>query len=438
MRAVVILLVAGMLAGRAGAAPALRDGDTLGPANWEAARDLLPDEILEHYKKGEYQNRVMDLGAKGLRSIQNPPDFQEATAANRGRYALAATGSVVDAQTGKEPTFVMGLPFPDVDPKDPQAAAKIVWNYSYAIWYRGDFHFVTELVMLGRGGVERRISTDVRQRIYDGAPEARGRDNPDNLLLQTVAKVIEPADLNGTVSLTWRYRDADRHDSLWTYVPGLRKPRQVSPLNRSDGFLGSDLSIDDGPFFDGKPEDFTYRLAGRQDQLIVVDPFSVRGEAELIAAPAPDGGWRTLWKAVPRIGADDPSWKGLPWAPVSAALARRPTWVVEVTPKDPNYLYGRIVLRIDAETYRGSWVSKYDRAGTLLTSYQTSTGAYYNPDGKTWVSTGGIAFQVAESFLYHRATVVLFPPRDAKNAADWRVANPRELFNPDVLVRLGR
>jgi hypothetical protein len=438
MRATVTLLLAGLLAGHADAASALHDGDVLGPSNWEAARDLLPDEILGHYRTGEYQNRIVDLAAPGLRSIQNPPDFQKETVANHGRYALGPSGSIVDPQSGRQPAFVMGLPFPDIDPKDPQAGAKIVWNYSYATWYRGDFHFLTELVMLGRGGVERRIGTDVRQHIYDGAPEARDRENPDNLLLQTVARVIEPADLNGTVSLTWRFRDAERHDSLWTYVPGLRKPRQVSPLNRSDGFLGSDISIDDGPFFDGKPEDFTYRLVERRDQLVLIDPFSVRGEAELVAGPAPDGGWRTIWKSVPRIGADDPSWKGLPWAPVSAVLGRRPVWIVEAVPKDPNYLYGRLVLRFDAETYRGTWASKYDRAGTLLTSYQVSTGAYYNPDGRTWVSTGGIAVQAGESFLYHRATVVLFPPRDPKNAADWRVTNPRELFNPDVLVRLGR
>ena len=37
----------------------------------------------------------------------------------------------------------------------------------------------------------------------------------------------------------------------------------VSPANRSDGFLGSDMSQDDGPFFDGKPEDFYRRSRGQ-------------------------------------------------------------------------------------------------------------------------------------------------------------------------------
>jgi hypothetical protein len=330
----------------------------------------------------------------------------------------------------------MGLPFPDVDASDPQAGAKIVWNHFYAIWYRGDFHFLTELVMLGSGGVERRIAIDVVQHMYDGAPEARGRDNPGNFVSQTLATVVSPADLNGTVSLSWRYRDPERHDSVWSYVPGLRRARQVSPLNRSDGFLGSDISQDDGPFFDGKPEDFTYRLLGRQDQLVLMDPWGLRGEAELV--PAPGGGWRTVWKDAPRIGADDPAWKGLPWAPVSAVLVRRPVWIVEVVPRDPNYLFGKVVLRFDAETYRGSWSSKYDRAGKVIASYQVSNGAYYGPDGKTWIESGGVAVQTGENYIYHRATAVLFPPRSPDNPADLRVTLSPDRFSPDVLVRAGR
>jgi hypothetical protein len=145
-----------------------------------------------------------------------------------------------------------------------------------------------------------------------------------------------------------------------------------------------------------------------------------------------------VWKDVPRIGADDSAWTGLPWAPVSAVLVRRPVWVVEATPRDPNYLFGRLVLRVDAETYRGSWASKYDRAGTLVNTYQVSTGAFVTPDGgRTWVSSGGVAVQTAENFLFERATVTLFPPRNAANPADWRVPLAPELFGIDVLTRLG-
>ncbi len=415
----------------------LQDGDVLGPSNAEEAKGLLPDEILDHYRQGEYINPILDINKPGYMSLQLPADFQEATQANAGLYELSPAGSIVEKRSGQQPPYVFGLPFPDIDPQDPQAGTKIVWNFFYSTWYSDNTHFLTELVMLSRGGVDRRLSTDVLTLMYDGTADARGRANPNNLLLQTMARVVSPADLAGTTSLTWRFRDGDKHDSLWTYVPGLRRARQVSALNRSDGFLGSDISLDDGSFFDSKPEDFIFRLVERREQLVLVDPFSVRGEGEIL--PVSGGGWRIFWKDVPRIGADAPDWHGLPWAPVSAVLVRRPVWIVEATPRDPNYLFGRLVLRFDAETYQGSFTTKFDRAGTVMMSYQAATGAYYSGDnGQTYIPAGGIAVRTVENYPYTRATVVLFPPRRRENPADYRIPLSPDAFNADALIRFGK
>jgi Protein of unknown function (DUF1329) len=433
--AVGVAVALGVAAGVARAE--LHDGDVLDASTWQQAEGLLPEEILLHYQHGEYVNQVADPSQPGYLDLRYPADFRAASEANRGRYALSAEGSIVEASSGEQPAYIFGLPFPDIDPADPQAATRIVWNYFYSFWYNGNSHYLNELVMLNRGGVERRIATDVWTLLFDGAPEAAGKPNPNNLLLQRFARVTSPADLEGTTSLTWRFRDADKHDALWTFVPGLRRARQVSALNRSDGFLGSDLSLDDGDFFDGKPEDFTFRLLERRDQYVFMDPYSIRGDAELL--PVPGGGWRILWKNVPRIGADDPDWRGVPWAPVSVVLVRRPTWIIEAIPRDPNYLFGRLVLRIDAETYRGSFASKYDRADQLLTSYQISNGAYYAvDDGAAFVSAGGTTVRTAENFLYDRATVVLFPVRNRKNPADTRIPARPELFTVDALSRMGK
>jgi hypothetical protein len=415
----------------------LRDGDVLGPANWEEAKGLLPDEILEHYRKGEYVNRIADISGPGYISIQRPQEFRSASDANRGRFELTPNGSIVERGTDTQPSFIFGLPFPDLDPADPQLATKIVWNHFYSVWYNGNEHFLNELLLLGKAGVERRIVTDVKTLLYDGAPEARSVANPQNLLMQRLATVTWPADLEGTTSLSWRFRDADTPDSLWTYVPGLRRARSVSPLNRSDGFLGSDISLDDGHFFDAKPQDFTFRLVGRADQLMLMDPFSVRGEAEIL--PVSGGGWRIVWKDVPRIGLDAPDWRGVSWAPVSAVLVRRPMWIVEAAPNDPHYLYGRVVLRFDVETYEGSFASKYDRAGTLMLTYQACSGAYYPVDGgKAYISAGGTTARIGENFIYGRATAVLFPPRKKENPSDFRIPLLPAWFTVDALIRHGK
>jgi len=436
-RSLLSLIALAFLACAAPAVATLQDGDMLGPSNWQDAQGLLPDEILEHYRLGEYLNRIADLSKPGYIGVQYPPDFQAASRANRGRFALADNGSIVERATGRQPRYIMGLPFPDLDPADPQIATKIIWNYFYSAWYNGNEHFLNELLLLNQRQVERRIVTDVQTLLYDGAPEARDRPNPENLLMQRFARVTWPRDLDGTVSLTWRYRDPAQHDSLWTYVPGLRRVRTVDPLNRSDGFLGSDISLDDGYFFDAKPEDFTFRLLERRDQLVLMDPYSIRGEAEIL--PIPEGGWRILWKDAPRIGADSPDWHGLPWAPISAVLVRRPMWIIEAIPKDPRYLYGRVILRFDVETYQGSFASKYDRAGKLLLTYQAATGAFYTGDGgKTYISAGGTTVRTGENFYYKRATVVLFPPRRRENPSDYRIPLATNLFTVDALTRIGK
>src|SRR5262249_430371 len=82
---------------------------------------------------------------------------------------------------------------------------------------------------------------------------------------------------------------SDKRDSNWVYVPALRRVRAVSPANRSDGFLGSDMSQDDGPFFDGKPADFTWKLIGQKDMLRIVDPLSLQGKTVSVWLPGGGG-----------------------------------------------------------------------------------------------------------------------------------------------------
>ncbi|MCI0637158.1 MAG: outer membrane lipoprotein-sorting protein, partial [Actinobacteria bacterium] len=120
--------------------------------------------------------------------------------------------------------------------------------------------------------------------------------NPQNFLYRNLALVVGPADLNGTAALTWRYRDAGRRDSTWSYVPALRRVRAVSPSNRSDGFLGSDTSQDDAQFFDAKVEDFQWTLAGQTDQLRLSEETNLKDQAKAVWVEGK--GWDTEWPDV--------------------------------------------------------------------------------------------------------------------------------------------
>ena len=185
---------------------------------------------------------------------------------------------------------------------------------------------------------------------------------------------LSPADLSGTATLSYRFRDPDRRDAVWVYVPAVRRVRQVSPTNRSDGLLGSDVSPDDGHFFDGKPEDFTWTLAGRREGLVVADPDSLLGRggpSEWIEAL---GAWRDRWiDAPPAAGFETSGWRGVSWAPAGAQLAKRAFWVVEGIPRDRYYSYGRLELWIDAATWKGAWNRKFSWTGELVNTYGVST-----------------------------------------------------------------
>ena len=230
----------------------------------------------------------------------------------------------------------------------------------------------------------RRIATDVHFKYYDGNPPQFQKDigdNPLNILSRTIGVVNEPSDVNGIVNLNWRYREGDKDDQAWTYVPALRRVRPINPANRSDGLLGSDISLDDGPYFDGKPEDFTFKIVGEGRILGHFDGPAL----EKVRRPSPGrrrGGLASgslvvdgLASQVSRVPPDRLPGRWLEaqdgeglvaWAPIQYALVPRPVWIVEAMPKNPYYLYGKQILYLDKDSGRGYWKNKYDWKGNAL------------------------------------------------------------------------
>jgi Protein of unknown function (DUF1329) len=416
----------------------LKAGELLGKDNYQLAKDLLPPEILRHYKDGEYANKIVDW-PQGI--YKWSPEFKAATEANAGKYLISPEGSIVDKTSGKQPPFIYGLPFPHVDKNDPNAALQVLWDFQYAYWDEGNSHNVTLLNWVSPGKVDRESVQDVYFLYYDGQEAAYRLPNPNNFSGQFIAVATTPADLNGTAALTWRYRDPTKRDSNWAYVPALRRVRAVSPSNRSDGFLGSDMSQDDGPFFDGKPEDFTWKLVGEADMLRFVDPKSFTDDAAK-QVWLPGGGWRSVWDDKPVVGYQDPNWKGVAWAPLRAGLARRPCWIIEAVPKDKYYLYGKIQLYIDKETYQGAWNRKFAWTGELLNTLQTT--AYQRqeltrPDGrKEWLWASNFSFQCAENVKMNRATLGGLLPKGKDVPNDRRVTYDPSFFDFNSLQRFGK
>jgi hypothetical protein len=335
----------------------------------------------------------------------------------------------------------MGHPFPTIDPTDKDAAVKILWNHFYRTWYFGSLLAESRVDWVAPGGLERHADVIVRWSYYDGPPEdQRPATNPENYLVRNLALVVGPADLNGTAALTWRYRDGDRRDSTWAYVPALRRVRATSPANRSDGFLGSDQSQDDGPFFDGKAEDFDWKLTGEVEQLRICEETNLKGVGT--AKWVEGKGWDTDWPDIPYIGYQDPNWKGVPWAPTgAAALCKRRFWIIEGVPRDKYYLYGKLQLYIDKVSYQGAWNRKFGWKGELLAIHQVmgwNPLPFTRPNGKVDYNQGGNqAYQTIENIKLNRATVAGIKS-SPKAGFFTRINLDPAIFDVDALARSGK
>jgi len=417
-------------------APGLKVGDVLDQRNWQLAKDLLPQEILRHYERGEYRNPIVDYPTGNAHWEKA---FGEATEQNATRLDVDERGTIIDRTTGKQPPYLYGIPFPKIDPNQPKAAVKIIWNQFLAYWAGGNSYNRTLVAMLSPKHLDRRIVADGWFNFYDGQSPKYRMANPLNLQSQFFAVSLEPADLQGTASLTWRYRDPEKRDSVWAFIPALRRVRAVSPANRSDGYLGSDISGDDGFGFDGKPEDFEWKLLGHRAGLRFVDPASVSGPIEI--KPGPRGGWTTLAEIdVITAGFEDPNWTGVSWAPIGLALAKRPFWVVEAIPRDRYYLYGRIEVWVDAETWDAAWNRKFSWTGELINTYQLTARVNQRAgpeDDPEWLPAATKAWACAENVKMNRATVSGM--RSEPHAAYLRrVPLPDNLFDPSSLPRFGK
>ncbi len=450
--ALVLLAPAGAWAA-AGNVDEVPSGTVLGKENWEVAKGHMPDEILEFYKRDEYRHEI--IKKEGDAWLVDP-DLIAASKKNAGKFDINENGTVVDKATGKRPDVITGRPFPDIDANDPKAGTKALWNFVYTLFWEGSFHTNSPVNWISRDGLLRKIATDVHFKYYDGQQphlqEMIG-ENPLNILSRTLGVVNEPADVNGIVSLNWRYREGDQIDQSWTYVPALRRVRPINPANRSDGLLGSDISQDDGPYFDGKPEDFNFKLIGEGVALAHFDKLTLdkkspvrpleEGEEISDLVPESETGFRLEVPEIDLIASQQEGWKkgeGLvAWAPLGVALVPRPVWIVEATPKNAYYVFGRQVMYFDKSTFRGYWKNKYDWKGNALVNWAPPAMAMTpvkGGDGREYhlrVGGGGNT-ATALNFKQDRATVTGMPVA----ASDYHIQMDDEIFQTDRLLRAGK
>ena len=196
--------------------------------------------------------------------------YKEATEKYSSQVKLSADGLSVQ-------NFVAGQPFPNLDPKDPQIAMKIMWNYEYGQLtddldirnFDADTGAITDH---GPMTIERHFLLDHFRRLFwngrlyvDPKPE---KPNPNGYRRQEgLYPILEPFDLKGVGALSNRYIDSGRQDDSWLYLPSLRRVRRLSTAQRSDALFGQDTDVDSYCGYAGHIAWMTWRYLGERDLL---------------------------------------------------------------------------------------------------------------------------------------------------------------------------
>ena len=100
--------------------------EVIDKTNWKKAEGLVPEPLLEWIRAGEF---LLPVGQLDFDPLEYWPSFVVASRqGNAGKYGLNEDDVIVDAETGQLARHIVGTPFPKVDPADPKAATKIIYN----------------------------------------------------------------------------------------------------------------------------------------------------------------------------------------------------------------------------------------------------------------------------------------------------------------------
>lgn len=402
----------------------LRPGDTLGHENWQEARGLMPDPVLRRFQDGSYRARIIALSD----TVEWGSKFKAASEANARKFAVDSEGSLIDPVTQTYPAFLYGYPFPQIDPADPQAAAKVMYNFSYTLMQPDDADRFSNLHWVTPSELERYIEFQ-GQILFYGSRFSGPIANPDATLRKLIVAGVAPYEVVGVVTLQWVYLDPRQWNSLWTFVPALKRVRRLTAANGSDRLFGSDLTHDDPYLFSSKVQYFTWKLVGVQEALV---PYTLPNPKLL--RPAKQGYLLENPENLLVMGWETEGWTGRAWWPTNYRLVRRPVWIVEATSKDTQYAYGRQVLWIDRELYVGYYKETYDRDGQQWRMLLNSVSVGRTAQGDFSVAQPDFTLSVDEQ--RNHATIEL-PLKPGQQLA-FGVGLSGELFTQTELMRRGK
>jgi hypothetical protein len=333
---------------------------------------------MDKFCAGQYIAEIIEVKDE---NYQYSKKFKAGSEANEGKYYVTDDGYPYATATTTWPHYWYGFPFPKVDEKDPLAGYKIMYNHQVARFQVDDVYWFLAVKWATPTGFDRSVEFGAYANWYIGR-HSGPMDNPDDCYQKDLIFGTSPYDVVGVSNLTWWHTDPEMWQSIWAFVPTIRRVRRLTASNSSEGLFGAIMARDDAYGYSGKIQYMKWKLIGVQEMLVPIAPSGME-KAMVAGEPAPkklatdesiikDKGEiphgqvaHIIWSPEERVtvGYEKEGWTGAAWAPTNLKLARRKCWILEAIPKDPYYAYGRRVLYEDQTAYWPYWVTLYDRAG---------------------------------------------------------------------------
>ena len=332
----------------------------------------------------------------------------EITAKNKGEASLDAGKHMVN--------YTTGVPFPDLDPADPDAGIKLTYNILRFGWLGDALNLqpLTFLIISGKNGLEKEQGWVYRRFLMSG------RLGEPHVLDTSIAKYealvnVYPNDTRGLGLLTVNYTDG-RLPDVYAYIKSLRRVRRLSSGAWADPVQGTDLLFDDTFGLNLDPTWYdSWKLLGTRKAL-VVDHSILPPMDEKASGKA----------KYPFIKLNEPPY----WNFLPDNYETQTVYELEGTPKS-NHLVSRRHMFVGATLGAPKlyWQDHYDRKGEHWLTEFVAYKDWKWDDGRSGPSAAvveGVDVQRLHATAFGYSSGFHYNPPDAK-AAD---------YTPEALPRM--
>ncbi len=369
----------------------VQPGDVVTKENVATAADLMGPGLRWCVEHG------MKLHIVAPRTVEWPRRYREATEKYSAQVRLSPDRNRLE-------NYVAGMPFPNIDVNDPDAAIKIMWNYQYKPLITDDvlmrdFQVPSGPLTYTAPMVPDREFTigDMRRLYYNGRLFVEPKPempNPDGIRYkELLAPVVAPYDMKGVGGLYFRYIDASRQDDSWLYVPAVRRVRRMSTAQRSDALFGQDADQDSFWGYSGHIAWSEWKLLGVKEMLGVLHREHFRPQR---CEGGADFAFCDNWE-------------------------KRKVYIIEGITKLPQYAYGKRVLYIDAEAWVVLASDIYDKRGELWKVWIEYFSFRKQAPGSDLVYEDEMGFTSATMIdtQMNHATVIMIPGPASPDPNTW-------------------